>query len=190
MMRKILFTFVDDNEINHLLYEDDGDRHWYPPLDPADVKFAEMLAAHAPPRCMTDDVFLAGLRPIDEQMGPTHMAIFKQKMAEQGVPLTGSEHYLPSLASKFADPAALVSHGQGRGHIKKVAEERNLSVDGAVSNQRHEPESDPWQPKTKLSKRITQRKMQQHRAANTDESRKLSDNELREMVVAKHGKQD
>lgn len=99
---------------------------------------------------------------------------------EAGINISG-KYYMSGLADKrgHRDPAAWIDSAAD---IKKVARERNLTVQGIVEHQGI-PQPPP-KPK-RLSGRLTREMMARERAMNPGS--KMSDGELKEMVKDKYG---
>lgn len=91
---------------------------------------AKMLVTGLTPWIMTDDVFLAGLanqfatNTITGAMGDYYKSIAEG----EGVSTTGAV-YFPGLASYPGDPTAWI---RGRGDIARVAEAKNLTIQGGM----------------------------------------------------------
>ena len=170
-----------------------GDLYHESRLAGSDDKFAAICALRRMARGMTDDVALGG--GLDSMSAiydrdPATATMIAANAARMGYRVKPTDHYLPTLAATMGDPAAFVNHGQGRSHVKKVLQARNMSsTGGMVENQAHEPESDPHVPQHKLHPRIVNRILKQKIKQNPDLVRK-SLTELKSDIVATHGVQD
>jgi hypothetical protein len=81
------------------------------------------------------------------------------------------------------DPKAFLRHGQARGHVKKVLEERGMEMttDGNVKTVQREP------PKRKRLADDIADAAGQEMVARDPSLAKLSKRELREAAIDKHG---
>lgn len=145
-------------------------------------KWAEMCALQQPPGVKgTDRAWMQGRynnQQLD-QMPPDHARNVVTLAKRAGVNPSG-KYYASSLADHRgpADPKAWVD---SISDVKRVAQERNLTVTGAVE---HKGIAMP-RPKPKpLSERLTREMMAVERKANPT----MKKGELREMVVAKYGR--
>jgi len=158
-----------------------------------DDRFASICALQRMARGMTDDVALSGsldsMAAIAER-DPATAKMIAANAKRMGYTVKPTDHYLPTLATTMGDPAAFINHGQGRSHVKKVLERRNMSVhDGMVTHTAHEPESDPFVPIHKLHPRIVERRRKQLIQANPDLAHK-NQNELRASIIDTHAAKD
>lgn len=98
-----------------------------------------------------------------------------------GINVSG-RYYMSGLADKrgHRDPAAWVD---SVADIKKVARERNLTIQGIVD---HKGVAMPPPKRKRLSARLTNQMMAAERANNPKAS-KMKDSDLREMVKDKYG---
>jgi hypothetical protein len=145
-------------------------------------KWAEMCALQQPPGTKgTDRSYMEG-RYNNQQldrMPKDHARALVAAARAAGISVSG-KYYASGLADRRgpADPAAWVD---GTGDVLKVAQVRNLNVEGAVE---HRATPMP-RPKSKpLSERLTREMMRAERKLNPTMKR----GELREMVVAKYGR--
>lgn len=143
-------------------------------------KFAEMCALQSPPSTSgTDRTFMEG-RCNNQQfdgMPKDHALRMIDQAKSVGVNPSG-KYYCSGLADKRGarDPKAWVD---GVGDIQRIAEERNLSVDGAVKKKGRavpRPESKP------LSEKLTSEMMKVESRRNPS----MNKGELREMVIDKY----
>lgn len=184
------YTLKINGTAHRVTFDSEGNKLYDPPLpgdERVDARFEEMLSNRNPPRCLTDDVFLAGLPTLDEQLDARMLKMFKEQAAKKGVALSGNEHYIPTMAKYFGDPDAIVTHGQARGHIKKVCEKNDWNCDGAVSNEREGPQSDPDDDRVRLSKSIVNRKIQERMATDPEGTAKMDRRDLEADIIEKHG---
>jgi len=154
-----------------------------------DSRFAEMLALRKPPRILTDDVALSGMKTIsrmyDEQPDLTERLC---RIAEaKGYRPKPTDVYMPSIAACEGDVAAFVNHGQGRGHIKKVLESRGQSGDGMVKVSKREPESDPYEkPIHQLNPKIVNR-IRKQRLKQNPELGQMNTRDVQQQIIQDHG---
>lgn len=152
-------------------------------------RMAEMLALRQPPRLMTDDVYLAGRGTLEQQFPNEQQRnlVIKAAMAN-GYKPKHTDVYEPNLARFAGDPEAFVNHGQGRGHVQKVLEQRGLpDLTGTVKSKYRQPEEDPWEnPKHRLAPDIVERHIRQKVKDNPDLAR-VDKRDLAADVIAKHG---
>ena len=144
-------------------------------------RWAEMCALQQPPGLKgTDRAYMQG-RLNNQQldnMAPVQAQNLLAQARRAGINVNG-KYYAGGLADKrgAADPAAWVD---SVADVKKVAEMRNLTVEGAVQHQGR-PQPRPHVP---LSERATRQMMQRERADHPN----MKVGELRELVVAKYGR--
>jgi hypothetical protein len=153
-------------------------------------KMAEMFALRAAPRSMTDDVFLAGRGTLNQQIkDKVSLTNVVRAARKNGYNPRITDYYDPGVARFPGDPEAFFNHGQGRGKLKQVFEQRGVMSDGAtnaVSTQAREPLVDPKKPIHKLHPRLVQRHLRQMVSANPDLARK-DQKELKHDIINKHG---
>ena len=101
-------------------------------------KLAEMLASRSPPAASTDTRFMASQSVGGGQFAddPLYGSAVMERAKREGVNTSGAV-YLSSLADSVGDPKAWV---RGRGDIKRIASERNMSVNGTVTRKQTEVE--------------------------------------------------
>lgn len=145
-------------------------------------RWAEMCALQQPPGVKgTDRAWMQGRynnQQLD-QMPPDHARNVVTLAKRAGINPSG-KYYAASLADHRgpADPRAWVD---STADVKRVAQERNLSVTGAVE---HKGIPQP-RPKSKpLSERLTREMMAVERRRNPT----IKKGELREMVIDKYGR--
>jgi len=111
--------------------------YWALILDGASDNLARMLALQSPPMSNTDREFLEGHCNGNQFADTPEIGDYYKSIAEQaGVDVTGKV-YIPSLALFPGDPKAWVSD---RGDVVRVAEERGMTVTGAVEVKGRQPE--------------------------------------------------
>ena len=151
-------------------------------------KFAELVAIQRPPRCMTDDVFFAGMPKLADQMTPSQLQFYVARARSMGYNPGTNDVYHSGLARFPGDPEAFVSKAMGRGYIKKLCEQRGWACEGAVNVAARQPEKDALAPENcvPLAEDLVRHKACEMVKANPD-LRTKSKSELRKMVIAKHG---
>jgi len=142
-------------------------------------RWAEMCALQQPPGTAgCDRTYMEGRynnQQLDE-MPRDHARLIAHQARKAGISISG-KYYAASLADKRgpADPGAWVD---STADVKRVAQLRNYSVEGAVKHRGIQEA-----PRRKaLSERLVKEMMTRERASNP----KLKDPELREHVVAKY----
>lgn len=146
-------------------------------------RFAEMCALQQPPGVKgTDRAFMQGRSNQQwlDDMPKDHAQRLLREARQAGINVSG-RFYMSGLADKrgHLDPAAWVDSVQD---IKKVAKQRNLTVQGIV-DQKGDAVPPP-KPKL-LSDRLTRKMMREERQRNP--GLKMSNGDLREMVQHKYG---
>lgn len=148
-------------------------------------KWAEMCATQQPPGVRGCDRTFMERRSNEEWLDdmPRSQALRILREAKAAGINTSGKFYMSGLADKrgHQDPAAWVD---SVADVKRVAKARNLTVRGAVEHQG--VPMPPPKPKP-LSERLTKEMMAYERKKNPALKAK-KDGELREMVVAKYGR--
>lgn len=147
-------------------------------------KWAEMCSLQCPPGVRGSDRALMQGRYNEQwldDMPKDHAQRILREAKASGINVSG-KYYMSGLADKrgHCDPAAWVDSAAD---IKKVAQERNLTVQGIVE---HKGTAMP-PPRTKrLSGRLTKEMMAHERRMNP--GMKMKDGDLKEMVKEKYGR--
>jgi hypothetical protein len=158
---------------------------------------SEMLALRSPPRIMTDDVVLGGMRTISDMFhrDPVMTERLCRIAMKRGYRPRPSDVYLSSVANCEGDPHAFINHGQGRGDLRKTLEKRGYETGSTTSGNDivpiakvREPEQDPYENVTKLSPKLRESIRKRKIKQNPDLKHK-NQRELREQIVDQHGKQ-
>jgi len=151
-------------------------------------RFAEMVASQSPPRCMTDDVFFAGLKPWTAEVTPQRKAMMLKLARAQGFEPSPDAIYHPGLARFPGDKEAYYTRAQGRGYIKSLCEKRGWAAEGAISVSARAPEDDMLAPQhcVPLAENIIRDKARDMIQENPG-LRSLSRNKLREKVLERYG---
>lgn len=151
--------------------------------------FAAMLVLQSPPACRTDNTFFENRGTLSDQLG--YQAGEYAAIAEQhGYRPNVRDVYEPGLAEFQGDPKAFIPATGGRGHIKKVLEERGYRVrrgDG-VSNGMSVERIETQPAKTIPLAEDLIAKNTKEMLASQPHMRKLKKQEIREAVIEKHGK--
>lgn len=147
-------------------------------------RWAEMCALQQPPGVKgTDRAFMQGRygeQWLDGMPQDQAQRMVKEARAA-GINISG-KFYMGGIADKrgHLDPAAWVESVHD---VKKVAQQRNLTVSGAVEH-KGEPQAPP-KPK-RLSATLTREMMAYERRKNP--GMKMKDGDLKEMVKEKYGR--
>lgn len=169
----------------------DARRRGVEPDDIADHRFAEMLALRSPPGSKTDREFLAGFGTLEQQFGADKVGLnavirgAKKHGYNPGV----RDVYLEPLASFPGDPQAFVSESTGgRGHVKRVCEQRGLDCRGAVNVNGYRAERDDpiKKPKARLAEDVIRAEERKLARSERGGKKKTDRAELRERVIEKH----
>ena len=109
---------------------------------------AEMLAYRQPPGSRTDDDFFRGVGTLDKQLqdrdGHYINEVTSNYRKATGHDVNPNYVYQQGLAAYPGDPRAFVD---GAGSVKRLAEERNVTVSGFVNHKASEPLEDPFSTK-------------------------------------------
>jgi len=151
-------------------------------------RFAEMIASQSPPRCMTDDVFFAGMQPWTADCTPQRKAKILAAAKAQGFTPSPDAIYHPGLARFPGDKEAFFTRSQGRGYIKQLCERRGWAAEGAVTVAARQPEDDMLAPKhcVPLSENIVREKAMDMIQENPG-LKSLNRKQLREKVLERYG---
>lgn len=152
-------------------------------------KFAEMVALASPPRIMTDAVYNEGRKMLGDQMTPAMLKHYLLLSKRKGFTPNPNSQYNPTLARFPGDPEAYIPHEGARDYVKKLARKRGLPLHGSGGEEivaGREPEHEPFANAPKMAPdliRSNARRMLKENPA----LRKKKPQEIREMVLAKHG---
>lgn len=151
-------------------------------------RMAEMLAMRQPPRCLTDDVIMAGVGTLDQQIkDPQQLNAIVTAARKKGYNPKPTDFYNQAVATEIGDPKAFINHGQGRSHVKKTLEERGMGGEGMVNVKSREPEHDPHEkPVHRLNPKIVNRIRDRKITENPDLARQ-DQAELVHSIVERHG---
>lgn len=150
---------------------------------------AEMCALREASKSQTDTDFFRGVGTLADQFRGVewqleHNTHYAKK---NGYKPNHNDFYISSLARFPGDPQAFVPATGGRGYIKKICEERGIPCEGMVNytpSQRIEKEPESC----KLAPDIVENTVNELVSENPDLKR-TDRQELREMVIEKHGAQ-
>ena len=152
------------------------------------ASFLEMLASRCPPGIDgTDAAFTADFGTLNSQFGgdERQLEIVTKAAKRQGYRPSASDIYMPSLAERVGDPAAFVPAGNARYHIRRVAEARDLELHGRIERKRsgHTPRKQDVSLAPDLVEHGCQAALRRDPGL-----KRLPKRELRELVIARHGK--
>lgn len=146
---------------------------------------AEALALRAAPRANTDREFFEGHCNGNQFAGDEATGDRLAKIAQShGYQPSRNDVYISQLAKFPGDPAAFVPATGGRSHIKRVCEKRGWGCEGSVKTRKASRAPAQAVP---LAEDIVQKTIKEQVAQDPGLARKPKA-ELREMVIAKHGK--
>lgn len=149
---------------------------------------AEMCALQMSPKAETDREFFAGIGSLESQFGGEgHTNDMDQVIAtakRHGYKPNLNDVYVPGLASFRGDPKAFVPPTGGRGHIKRVCEQRGWECEGTVKTKYREPERDPVDRAVPLAEDLIRKNAAD--ALRKDPSLKRNPRALRQQVIEKH----
>ncbi len=137
----------------------------------------------APPHLDTDTVFMAGHGTLADQLGGDDEAARVATAAKkQGYTPGYNDVYCPTMASKVGDPAAFITPGDGKQHIRDLCEKRGMSCYGRVE---HKPSERPPKPKVRLSEKFIRRRTKELIKQDPGLASKPKQ-ELREQLIETH----
>jgi len=152
---------------------------------------SEMLALQSAPRAKTDDTYFkiafdGRQQTLGEQFkGDEKVLDHVVKTArEHGYEPQYTDFYASGLAEFPGDPKAFIPASGGRGHIRRVCEERNMACHGAVNVKRRELENPP-EKVTGLAEDLVQERVDAAIKADPSKAENLPG--LREEIIEKHG---
>lgn len=136
------------------------------------------------PSLVTDTSFLASHGTLLQQCeGDDKEADRIAKAAKkQGYTPGINDVYVPTIATSTGDPAAFITPGDGRGHVKDVCRSRGMSCNGRVEYTA--PERPPVQKK-KLSEKFIRERSRALVHQRPELAHKPA-GELRQQLIAKH----
>lgn len=151
-------------------------------------RLRDMLDSRQAPGVKTDDTFLAGHGTLDEQIGDEdHLETITQNAMAAGYRPRPSDFYHAMLADYEGDPKAFFNHGQGKGHLKKVLEERGQWMDKDGDVHSREPEADPYQnPNHRLAPDIVER-IKKDRIKENPDLAHSNQSDLEADIIETHG---
>tara|TARA_Y100000593_G_scaffold73145_1_gene134348 strand:- start:15829 stop:16500 length:672 start_codon:yes stop_codon:yes gene_type:complete len=154
-------------------------------------KMAEMLALQQAPMTKTDREFLSGAKRLGDVFGPMELQMLKDKAKQQGVTLTGTEHYCSALANEPLDPLACVPATGGRGHVKKVCEQRGWECQGDVKVEPKCFETDAYSSGKTLHPELVAAEAAERLSQNPDLVKTPDDAKaLEQQIIEDHGVDD
>lgn len=113
-------------------------------------RLAEMLASQRAPASRTDREFLADAGTLGKQFGRDQFGLEKRVQIARSLGYNPSPNdvYVDALADFPGDPRAFVKPSAPKGDIKRQAQARNISLNGAV---KHKASQRPPKPRVKLA---------------------------------------
>jgi len=154
-------------------------------LNGCTTRMAEMFAMRQAPRGMTDSTFMNGMKRLGDTHNPMDLKDLVKAAKRHGYTPNPNDAYMPGLARFRGDPEAFVSHKDGVGYIRKLAEKRGTGCEGVVNVKSREP-IEPPRPKHRLAPDIVERGVQAMRKENP-ELKRVPTQELREQIIETHG---
>lgn len=151
------------------------------------ARFSEMVALQSPPRCMSDRELFEGFGTLDKQFSdPLYKKFVLDNAKRRGFVPGNYDVYMPSLARYPGDPEAFVPPTGGRGHIKKICEQRGWAHEGCVTVKGQDGARNPLDDKDKkLAPDLVAENMRKYVEKNPGV--KMSRDELRHTIIEKHG---
>lgn len=153
-------------------------------------RWATMLCLNAFPGIQTTDTFWAGRKTWVEVFGERYANTIKKGLARKGINILPGQEYMPELARpgygpNNPDPEAVVPFNGARSYMKKLCESRGWAINGSVTVEHREPETDPWESAPPLAEDIIREKGRQmvQKGQHNGKSRQ----ELREAVIERFG---
>ena len=148
-------------------------------------RWATMLCLNAPPGLKTTDSFWAGRKPWHEVFDPRYCAGVKKELAKRGINIGPNQEYMPELARFRGDPEAVVPFEGARSYMKKLCERRGWAMEGAVTVEHREPESDPYD--APIADDLVRQKARQMVKLKPDTFKGLNRKEAKQKVLDKFG---
>lgn len=150
-------------------------------------RWSATIALQQTARIMTDSVFFSGMPGWgDEAPNDRERANLVRLAKSQGYTPSAHDVYMPSLAARRGDPKAWIRPSHGRSYIRQLCKERGWGCDGAVALEAKPTEGDYLEKAPRLAEDIVQRNVRE--MIKKDPSlKKKKRQELREMVIDKHG---
>lgn len=149
--KRQLGDVIKINGRDHIVTQDDLDR-W-------DANLQAMFSARRAPGSMnTNTGFSRGKSDLRSSFDGTdeQFNLLIKEARKRGYNPQSSDHYNPMLADDFGGPLGFVPSADPLGHIKAVAEHKNITVHGAVEHKSYQEDKDPFAPdKPKKRKKKT-----------------------------------
>jgi hypothetical protein len=140
---------------------------------------------------ITDNVFIQdqnrhGRSILDRHNGDIRaVERLRKALARNGYSLKSDDHYIPTVARYFGDPAAIVNQTNGLGGLRRNLEEQGRTVEGEIEIKAHE-NGLPQRVKHKLNPKIVER-IRRNLISNNPDLAHKDQRELRESIIDKHG---
>ena len=142
-----------------------------------------MCATQKAPKAMSDRELFSGIGRLDQQYEPRYIEEIVYNARVHGYNPNPNDMYMQNLARFPGDPEAFVPPTGGRGHIKKVCEDRGLPCEGAVNVKGGEPRPpEPVRLAADLAEDIVKKRIQR----NPDLA-KVPRKDLTQQVIEDHG---
>ena len=144
---------------------------------------AAMCATQKAPKAMSDRELFSGIGRLDQQYEPRYIEEIVYNARVNGYNPNPNDMYMQNLARFPGDPEAFVPPTGGRGHIKKVCEDRGLPCEGAVNVKGRDPKPpEPTRLAADLAEGIVKKRIQR----NPDLAKVLR-KDLTQQVIEDHG---
>lgn len=152
-------------------------------------EFSAMVALQRGPALKTDVAYYAGRKRPGDEMSDAQLKAYLHLTKRHGFTPGPSDIYNPMIARMPGDPEAWIPSSGGRDYVKKLAQKRGVALhgsDGSEIVQAREPEHEPFANAPKLAPDLI--RANARRMIRKDPAlRTKKPQELREMVLAKHG---
>lgn len=140
---------------------------------------------------ITDNVFLQdqnrhGRSILDRHNGDLRaVERLRKALARNGYSLKSDDHYIPTVARYFGDPAAIVNQTNGLGGLRRSLEDQGRTVEGEIELKPKE-NGLPSPVRHKLNPKIVER-IRRNLISNNPDLAHKDQRELRESIIDKHG---
>lgn len=147
----------------------------------------DMLESRRPPGASTDRELFAGSGATFSKLAdddPKYANRVAAKAKKLGYTPNPNDLYISQLAKCEGDPLAFVPATGGKGHIKRVCEQRGLGCEGAIAVRPAEVSAP--KPQVRLAPKIVNEYVSKYIEHNPQLASKPVQ-EVREFVIEKHG---
>lgn len=156
-----------------------------------DPVFLTMTTLQSGPVIKTEATYLAGRKTVADDLGDAQMGMYRRLAKRYGFTPGPNDIYNPNLARRPGDPDAWMPPTNARSHVRNVCLKRGdalIREDGAEIVKPRSPDRDPYEKAPALAPDLVNANAR--RMLRKDPSlRKKKPQEIREMVLAKHGQQ-